>query len=161
MSDERLGGGTRRDNIMLTHGGLLAAAVVAGMATGAAIFVITATLWGWSSTSLASPSMIVLGGAVGGSVGLVPAYLVGLPLHHYLARRRRNDASTYAGMGAAVTLTTAAILFFLFPASPAISKIVIGAVLLPLAPIGGAVGGLTFWFIRRPDRDAVNAPPQP
>jgi hypothetical protein len=104
-------------------------------------------------------------GAEGGAVlGVVPALVLGWPIH-LLLRQRQTHVLIYIALGAAMAVAG----FFV------LAPIVLGPVwgntsdisLDTTAIIGaaGAIGALVFWFSRRPDRDfalaSATSTPQP
>lgn len=168
MRDDRLGGGTRRDNIVLTIIGLIAAPIVGG-ALGMPIFLTGLQLTGDLSSLPANPGLVswvanflglMIGGSMVGAVfGLAPAFLLGSPLHIFLVRSQHTGRIHYAALGGLIGVV--APFAMSFQVNPLGAGLPLLMQFLSLALLSGVLGGLTFWFIRRPDRDAVNAQPQP
>lgn len=159
MSEAGVGGSTRRDRIVATIVGLIAAAAVTGAAL--AVGMVALSLIFGRGNATAGPnylSLILMGTVVGGTAGLIPAFLVGLPLHHYLVRMKWNGAKHYAALGAGVAIATTLVLLMIFLGGQGAWLNPGVAIFLAIVSFAGVMGGLTFWIIRRPDRDAPPIP---
>ncbi len=89
-------------------------------------------------------------------IGVPVSFVFGLAIHVALERASISNLLAYAGAGAALGII-ALELFLLSRGDGASFE-------YGIPVLGGLCGGLsalTFWFIRRPDRDALSAPPTP
>lgn len=105
--------------------------------------------------------VLFFGAFTGATWGLIPMILIGLPAHAWLIHRNRRSFWPY---GLAASL--AGLLFGAFMGSPALATTMpdrwqMFAWYLATGACCGIIAGLTFWLIRRPDRDAVSASPTP
>lgn len=98
----------------------------------------------------------VFQGVIYGSLAMV---ILGLPRHELLLKRTKARAWMYAAAGLIAGAAFGAI--FALPALLASPQVVSSAALLPLGATAGAAAAMTFWLIRRPDRDAPPKPPEP
>jgi hypothetical protein len=107
-------------------------------------------------------AIILVSTVGGGIVGLAPALVVGLPMHHYLVRKQWNRALHYAALGAGVGALSIVVMVTIFQAwasGGGLPFLLPGFYMfLGMFAVSGAAGGLTFWIIRRPDRDAPPIP---
>jgi ABC-type uncharacterized transport system permease subunit len=97
--------------------------------------------------------MIFIGTFLGATWGQLATALVGLPAHVWLMHYTQRRSWMYAAAGAVAGIIFGAI--FVGPplfgqAPPTVADL---AMALTASAIAGAAGGLTFWLIRRPDRD--------
>ena len=145
--------------IIRTALGLFLAPIAGGM-TGLLIYL------GYSS--IVDPTSVVGGDTVdtlrfgvtagamyGGLLGVVPSFLVGWPLHIVMQRLRLTQWWAYIALG----LLLAAVAGLLVAPTFGMSVIYFGAGIMLMLAMSGAIGGLVFWLIRRPDRDAPASPP--
>lgn len=145
--------------IVKTAIGLCLAPIVGGMA-GLLIYM--------SYESIANPGSFLAGGVVetlrfsvmagamyGGLLGGIPSLLVGWPLHLAMQRAGWKRWWAYVGLGLLLALIAG---FGIGPVFGLELMYFGGAIVLMLL-ISGAIGGLVFWLVRRPDRDAAIAPP--
>lgn len=166
MSDDRVGGGTKRDKIIVTIVGLIAAPVVGGVVgtTCLAVYSVIANEGGHvrdMKTFLMIFSMVISGPWIGLLYGVAPALLIGWPVHTYLVRAGRNGLITYALGGAIIGFVGIAIMMPLLLGLDLIQTLLIYPVTGLILVAVGASAGLVFWLIRRPDRDASPATPIP
>lgn len=98
------------------------------------------------------------GGAFyGGMFGVLPSFIVGWPLHLVLQRIHMTGWWAYVALGIGLSAIAGFIVAPLFGLSPTYLDTELRVMLFTC----GAIGGLVFWFIRRPDRDAISTTPQP
>lgn len=148
MSEQRVGGTARRLRILLTTFALVAAPILGAMACTA--FIVIYTIIVTPRTSLEGiPQVIAAGGLFGGYYGAIPSLLVGWPVHLLMQRLKLVRMYAYAGGGLLIGIFCLGILWLVFGGSGYIS---LG--LHTMFAAAGAIGGLAFWLIRRPDRDA-------
>ena len=92
--------------------------------------------------------------------GVPYALFVGWPVHLFLLRVGFTGVFVYGCFAASFTVAFARVFiapsFGFEPGGPNDLLELIG-----LAIIAGGVGGVSFWLIRRPDRDAVSVSPKP
>mgnify|MGYP000901177172 FL=1 len=100
---------------------------------------------------------LMAGAMYGGLLGGIPSLLVGWPLHLAMQRAGWKQWWAYAGLGVVLALIAG---FGIGPVFGLELMYFGGAIVLMLL-MSGAIGGLIFWLIRRPDRDAVTAPSPP
>lgn len=97
---------------------------------------------------------------VGFTFGLPVALSLGWLIHILLLRIGFAGPFVYACVGASLAIATFRIAF-----APMFDQEIwsisekLGLIMTP--GIAGGVGALVFWFIRRPNRDAISAQPQP
>jgi len=161
VSGAGVGGTSKRDRVIGTIIGLVAAAAVTGAAFAATLIISSLIFGRGTSTGSSGLYMLIMATIAGGTGGLVPAFVIGLPLHHYFVRRAWNKAPHYAGFGIVTALVTALLILMFF------SLWFQGAnmfqysgtyFVLGMVALAGIAGGETFWIIRRPDRDAPPIP---
>lgn len=155
MSDAQLGKSSERARIIRTICGLLSApivgSVVAMFAALIALQLITGRGFGMPTEQIIP--MLQLAVALGAYVGLPVAFLFGWPIHVALMQRKTSKAMHYALFGALcavvtfmiATTITGYVFRFIFHWEFALT----GLSFLT----AGAIGGIVFWFVRRPDRD--------
>lgn len=105
--------------------------------------------------------MVFMGTLLGALWGQLATLLVGLPAHVVILGQRTKPAWKYALAG-----VIAGVLFgaaFCWPmlsgvSGPSLANV---AWLAIASASAGAIGGLVFWLIRRPDRDAPASAPPP
>lgn len=155
MSEDRLGGRSQSTRIILTIVGLLCAPVV-----GVTVAIYFGMLFDFvgRGSSIDYAYMLNSAGSVGAVLGAYlgwpTAFLFGWPIHVGLLDRNATKLRHYVGLGAVigvtlfltVTLVTGAVRFALDPSFASLAL---------TSTAAGALGGLTFWLIRRPDRDRV------
>lgn len=93
--------------------------------------------------------MIVGSSIIGACIGWPAALAFGFPAHALMLRRRWTGPWRYAGLGALIGLVMTIVLA-IFLAQTGAAVFVIGFMIV----LAGAIGGLVFWLIRRPDKDA-------
>jgi len=164
VSETRVGEPSKRQKVITTLIGLVAAPAVTG-ATFAICMMILATVLssggatGWRGSG--GLGLLITSTVAGGIVGLVPALIVGLPLHHYFVRKRWNRALHYAAIGAAVGALSILVIMFVFQMwSSGMNPLPLPGLYMfvGMFAVSGTAGGLTFWIIRRPDRDTPPIP---
>jgi hypothetical protein len=158
VSQERVVGGTQRDNVVLTIVGLLAAPIAASVicALALGLLYLAAGLRGAGDNLAEGFIQLVAMGAMGGAAfGLIPAFVLGLPAHLLLLRIGRTSRTAYALAGAGIGLIVFAGIQVIF-AMPVLAVFVVYAV-MAFVPVAGVIGALIFWAIRRPDRDHPTA----
>jgi hypothetical protein len=102
---------------------------------------------------LINTAMVGVGGFVlGGVLGWPVMLAFGLPLHAVLIRKTTAKAWHYAIAGLAAGLA-AGLLRFVTERGGASSNDL--SMLLSIGGVGGVIAALMFWFVRRPDKDAV------
>ena len=152
MSEERVGDSVRRTKIARTITALLCAPP-AGAFLATCIILVPIALTssqplfvGPTSATLTFALPIMYGAAVGWPAGL----LVGWPVHALLQRGSIVSPLPYIALGGLIAL---------IPPSALMGLNILRAPDIFVTPSGilvlaGAVAGLVFWLIRRPDRDA-------
>jgi len=147
---------TQRNRLIRAIIGLVLAPIVGAIVSVAITFGFASFLnpIGWTSPS----TFDLLFGTVsiGAAAGCPAAFILGPPIHIWLQYRRWVGVHHYIAFGALIGLITAlALAVFFMQAGGAIA--IIGFMII----FAGAIGGLVFWLIRRPDRDApASAPPR-
>lgn len=149
MSEDAATSGTPRDRIVLAVLGLALAPIIGGL--GALAFMIAFSSFlnplGWSVPSFGT---FLLGAIyIAALVGWPAAVVLGIPTHLELKRRGWTGALNYFGFGALIGLATMIILMIMLNQFGG-AAMVIGFMIV----LAGALGGLAFWLIRRPDKDA-------
>lgn len=102
---------------------------------------------------------VALGTVFGATWGQLATVVIGLPAHVWLKHNTKQRAWMYVLVGAFAGMVFGALL--VVPAlfgttTPLLGKL---AWIALASVVSGALAGLTFWLIRRPDRDAPVAPP--
>lgn len=102
--------------------------------------------------------MIFIGTFLGATWGQLATALIGLPAHAWLFHYTQRRAWMYAVAGAVAGIVFGAIfvLPILFGQTP--PELVDIALALAASAVAGVAGALTFWLIRRPDRDLPQQP---
>lgn len=166
MSEERVGDPIRDNRTARTFAGLLLAPVAGGLGSPLIVSLVICVIdfinrgFDWHAFEVMS------------SLGqftfyfLIYAALFGIPISlaigtlAYLALRRRglNGFVVYLVGGATIGMVGAM-------SVSALAGLGVGLLLFPvfiaLMSCSGGIGGLVFWLIRRPDRDAPSASPTP
>lgn len=112
-----------------------------------------------ASMGITYSGMLAIGALFGAIWGTLLTVGAGLPVHALLLRRGTTHAGSYLVAGGVIGLAPGAF-FAIGPLmgttadkwSDAASFVLAGAA-------AGMVGGMAFWLIRRPDRDAARTPP--
>lgn len=101
---------------------------------------------------------VQFGAYFGGFMGVIPAFVLGWPVHAALLRRRKTHILFYVVFGAIIGIVSFFIIAPLFGLGDLLSSSLVGS--SPVAALCGAFGALVFWPIRRPDRgpDFYNQP---
>lgn len=164
MSEPRVGEPSKRRKVITTIIGLVVAPVVTCVSLVIGVIIFSMVMGGGGFAYLApSGNFAILIAAVmyGGTFGLVPSLLVALPLHHYFVRKRWSSAVQNGVLG----LVAAILSLSLFLAVLSIwirgpSPFMYPGAYIAIASLGvaGIPGGLSFWIIRRPDRDSPPIP---
>lgn len=149
MSETGVGRRTQSTKVAATIAGLLCAPPAgAFLANCFMVIYLHATtdgpvIVGPTSATLTFALPIMYGALFGWPV----AFVIGWPIHIVLQLQRANSALHYAIFGAAVACTLLPLVL--------ISGALTGFLGLFTSGVGlaGAIGGLAFWLIRRPDRD--------
>ncbi|HEV7693332.1 MAG TPA: hypothetical protein VGO52_21030 [Hyphomonadaceae bacterium] len=127
----------------------LCIAPFAGAFAGSLVLVVVTLVSGANEGPSAGPlALLGMATVLGGIIGFAAAIILGLPAHLALQRLRLCSLPVYAGLGlliAAVTLLATAAAYG--------GVAIIDQALSMSAAIVGVVSGVTFWLIRRPDRD--------
>lgn len=97
---------------------------------------------------------LTLGPVYGGLLGIIPSLLVGWPLHMAMQRAGLKLWWHYALLG----IILAAVAALLVSPLMGLDVIYLGIAIMLMMAGSGAIGGLVFWLIRRPDRDATASP---
>ena len=166
MSEDRVGEPIRDNRLARTFAGLLLAPVAGGFGSPI-IFVLVGSLidfinrkfdWGAFESMRALGPFTFFFLIYSVLLGIPISLVIGPPAYLGLKKLGVNGFVAYLVGGAAIgmlgaisvgMLTGWSVGLFLFPG------------LSVLISCGGGIGGLTFWLIRRPDRDVVSAQPQP
>ena len=105
--------------------------------------------------------LVLLGGGIGATWGLIPMLMFGLPMHLWLRTRTRAQVWQYAASGMFGGAVTGGLFALpLLTTGPSNQSAQFGWFILAGLAAGSAAG-TGFWLIRRPDRDAVSASPTP
>lgn len=96
---------------------------------------------------------LTLGALYGGLLGALPSLLVGWPLHMAMQRAGLKQWWHYVVLG----VILAAIAALLVSPLMGLDMLYLGLEVMLMMALSGAIGGVVFWLIRRPDRDI--APP--
>ncbi|CAN0348110.1 unnamed protein product, partial [Phaeothamnion confervicola] len=91
-----------------------------------------------------------IGAYFGGMMGVIPAFLLGWPVHVALLRTHMTNLLSYIVFGAVIGFVSFFITAPIFGFGNVLSSSVLE--MSPVAALCGAFGGLVFWPIRRPDR---------
>ena len=133
--------------------GLLVAPIVGG----ALSLVIWATASDVLSGNLSGHSLangfvgaLMFGALYGAWIGLLPAFIIGWPLHVLLLRQRKTHLMVYVAAGAVLALVGFLVVMPLFGMGSLYLTTLIE--LGPAIALAGAIGAAVFWYIRRPDR---------
>lgn len=154
MSETEVGKTTRAEKIARTITGLLCAPVGgAFLTTVIFVAIMSATsdrpvIVGPTSATLTFAVPLMLGAIYGWPI----AFIIGWPAHAYLAKRGDAALSAYIVLGACIALALALLLIFA-------QRLWANWLSFAFFATAGAITGLTFWLIRRPDRDT--GPPLP
>ncbi len=149
MSDQRAGERTRSTKVAATIAGLLCAPPVgAFLANCFVVIYLHATtegpvIVGPTSATLTFALPIMYGAYFGWPI----AFLIGWPVHILLQLQRANSALHYSIFGAAIGWILLPVAFIAGALTGLLGLIALGF------GLAGAIGGLIFWLIRRPDRD--------
>ena len=110
--------------------------------------------------SIAPAEILMLGSAIGATWGQLPILVLSLNAHTQLMKHTTRKAWMYSAAGASAGLIFGALFVggILFGLQVNLTDI---ASLIPASLFAGAIGGLVFWLIRRPDRDATASAPPP
>lgn len=150
MSEQRVGDkGKRERTTGSTISGLVLAPLLGG-ALAAAVLALAAAIMNPSSGALIILHVSIMVGFIAGAVFGVPAaLLVGLPMHLIMMRTGIVGRRYYATMGGVI-----AVLLCVTLSGPAmLTSRTLSATLVAAFALGGTVGGIVFWSIRRPDRE--------
>ena len=146
-----------------TATGLVAAPLVGALA-GGSLYVVLHTQFGNEFTLanlFGNAVLIAVIGIISGFLYGVPyALFVGWPAHLLLLRFGLTSVFVYVCLAASATAAFASVFV-----APSFGFDVLAPKsfleLISSAAIAGGIGGLVFWLIRRPDRDAVSASQTP
>lgn len=98
---------------------------------------------------------IVRGAFFGGAVGIVPALVLGLPAHVALLDKRIIGLGPYIGVFVGIAMVVFLVTAMFSGMGSMFATLPIAVVLIAaMYSFAGAVSGLIFWLIRRPDRGA-------
>jgi len=92
---------------------------------------------------------VMFGGYYGGVLGLPVALIFGPLIHMLMLDHDVRRWHSYAAFGALI----ASCIFLLVLAASMHTPFYISGAVAASIILAGAIGGLTFWLIRRPDRD--------
>jgi hypothetical protein len=95
---------------------------------------------------------LILGAYGGGILGAPGAIIFGWPLHLLLLKQRWTHLAVYVSLGAMLGVVSSLLVASLL--GQALVQVLFSQLVLVLA-FSGAVGGLVFWQIRRPERDTT------
>ena len=138
----------------------LAVAAIAGSVAASTVAIVA---WGYADAG--QPIATLLNIAVASLAG---ALMLALPLalslgwlvHIFMLRIGFTGPFVYSCFGASLTMIACRIFLMRLTNSGYIPQRELLESLL-LAGFAGGIGALVFWALRRPDRDAISAPPQP
>lgn len=133
-----------------------------GAAAGSVVTALTAPLMspdqtGWGSVPVLLLMFLFGSFYVGATVGIAASLVLGLPAHALVSRLGLVSVWPYLACGAAAG---AAVCWGWFAVMSAQNDLPDTPVLL-IALFTGATSALTFWLIRRPDRNEPNPPTSP
>lgn len=155
MSEAAIGESSERSRIIRTIIGLLCAPLAGSVM---AIFTAFIALQMINGQAFGIPfdqivPLLQMGAMLGAYVGFPVAFLFGWPIHVGLMQRNASKALYYVLFGALIAIATFAVATtvtgYHFRLVLDWQFILTGLSFLT----AGAIGGLTFWLIRRPDRD--------
>lgn len=163
MSETRVGEPSKRRKVVTTIIGLVVAPIVICVSLVIGIIIFSMVTDRGMGTAYFGGNFTLLIGAViyGGTFGLVPSVLVALPLHHYFVRKQWNSAIQHGALGVVAGVLSLIIFMAVMSAwMQGPSPFMYPGAYIGIAAIGiaGIPGGLAFWIIRRPDRDAPPIP---
>ena len=95
------------------------------------------------------------GALYGGMLGIIPSFLVGWPLHMVLQRAGLQQWWAYIVLGVILATVAGLLVAPVF----GLNVIEFGLGIMLMMAGSGAIGGIVFWLIRRPDRDPIASPP--
>lgn len=165
MSGDRVGGGMKRNRIVLTIVGLLAAPMAGAIVTVSGLMMIGQIITGNAPPTLeawanAGSAAFLMGVYLGLFVGIPSAFLIGWPTHILLVRDQQSGRIVYIFLGALIavigTMLAAVVRSGPMALMYGLAFPQIALLILP----AGAFGGLIFWLIRRPDRDSPKLDPE-
>jgi hypothetical protein len=150
VSAERVGGyALETRGIGYTIGGLFAGPIVGG-GVSAPLTMLVVSILAPSPHVLPALLASILAGLVAGTlVGLPIALLVGFPVHLFMKRRGLVRLYHYMALGGLIALLP----FAVISGSPLATSPDLNVQFGMAFGLAGAIGGLIFWLIRRPDRD--------
>lgn len=158
MSEHRLGDYQgRKGRIGYTFWGLVLAPMIGGAAS-MLIYVLPVLSFGdeESRTLLKLHAVISTGFLAGAFLGLPASLLLGPFAHLLLLRQGWTSLLHYCTFGTVIALAVQCTVMLGFSGlfvAPGTWRVAL------LAAIAGAIGGVAFWLIRRPDRDAPRPHP--
>jgi hypothetical protein len=161
VSEATVGGTTKRHRVVTTIIGLIVAPAVTGAAIVIGLIIVSLIMGYGGSIGVGGPgnmAFLIMGVIFGATFGLIPSILVGLPLHHYFVHMKWNRALHYAALGAGIAPAALLLMTLVFLSGQGTWLNLQVALTFLLIAFAGAVGGLTFWIIRRPDRDTPPIP---
>lgn len=165
MSDNGVGEPSKRRKVVTTIIGLVVAPATTGAVFSICLIILQMVFSAGTSYAARGANnlaIIVISTVGGGIVGLAPALVVGLPMHHYLVRRQWNGAVHYGALGAGVGALSVVVVMTIFQvwAGGGMFPFLLPGfyMILGLFTVSGTAGGLSFWIIRRPDRDTPPIP---
>lgn len=105
-------------------------------------------------------STLGIGTFFGATWGQLATFAIGLPAHLWLKRKTAGQAWMYAFAGAGAGLIFGVVFVYGMVFGRSLAALAEIAALVLASLTAGAIGGLAFWLIRRPDRDAQPRPPE-
>lgn len=99
-------------------------------------------------------STLGIGTFFGATWGQLATFAFGLPAHLWLKRKTTRQAWMYAFAGAGAGLIFGVVFVYGMVFGGSLAALADIAALALASLTAGAIGGLAFWFIRRPDKDA-------
>lgn len=103
--------------------------------------------------------MLVFGAIFGAIWGTLLTLIAGLPMHDVLLRRQSTRAGHYTIAGGFIGLAPGVSFAFGSLIGTTADRWGDAASFVLAGAAAGTIGGLTFWLIRRPDRDTARTPP--
>lgn len=151
MSEQSAGNKVERaGGIGYTISGLVLAPPIGGALAAAALVIAAAIMTPSSGALINLHVSIMIGLVVGAVFGVPAALLIGLPVYLAMKRYEIVRRRYYAALGGLI----AALLCVVLSGQAMLSSPTLSATLLAAFALGGIIGGIVFWSIRRPDRDS-------
>lgn len=144
-------------------GSTLIGLAVAAIAGSVAASIVAVVAWGYADASQPIETLATVGVASIASMLMLVlplALSLGWLVHIFMLRIGFTGPFVYSCFGASLAMIACRIFLMRLTNGSYIPQGQLVESLL-LAGFAGGIGALVFWALRRPDRDAISAPPQP